>query len=239
LKASHLVEYDLHIYSAGAVAPPLKKAIAIFESRFKAHCNLTVGKSHELLVEVASKKAGDVIACGAEYILDDAEDRGLVVKGSRKSLGLRRSVIVVPVGNPAKIASLSDLCKDGVRIGIATEGCLKGVWDDVSAKAGLTNRIRRNITHHADGCGSVMSLIHEKKVDAIFGWNAFRYIWPNTCETVELTDALQVFRSTSVGVISFSKNTQLSQRFIDFLTEDEMNAIYSNYGWIHEQTALH
>jgi molybdate transport system substrate-binding protein len=229
-----LGDYDLHIYSAGAVAPPLKRAIPIFESRFKAGCNLTVGKAHELLHEIASTRTGDVLACGAEYILDDAEDRGLVVKGSRKSLGLRRSVIVVPVGNPAKISSLNDLCRDDVRIGIATEGCLKGVWDDVSGKAGLTDKIRRNITHHADGCGTLMSLIHEKKVDAIFGWNAFRYIWPETCETVELAVALQVFRSTSVGVISFSKNTQLSRQFIDFLVEDQTSSIYSDYGWIHK-----
>ena len=231
---SPLEEHDLHIYSAGAVAPPLKKAIDMFESRLKVRCNLSVGKAHELLAEIASSKMGDVFACGAEYILDDAEDQELVVKGSRKSLGLRRSVIITSLGNPAKITSLNDLCRDGVRIGIATEGCLKGVWDDISSKAGLTDKIRRNITHHADGCGSVMSLIHQKIVDAIFGWNTFHFIWPNTCETIELPSDLQVFRSTPVAVVSFAKDTQLSQKFIDFLTQDEVKRIYSDYGWIHK-----
>ena len=124
---SVLEKQGLSIYSAGAVAPPLKKAVNIFENRFKIHCDVTVGKAHELLAEIAASKSGDIITCGAEYILDDAEDHGLVMKGSRKSLGLRRSVIIVPLGNPAKITSLKDLCGDGVRIGIATEGCLKGV----------------------------------------------------------------------------------------------------------------
>jgi accessory colonization factor AcfC len=232
-----LEDHDLHIYSAGAVAPPLKKAINLFESKFKARCNLTVGKPHDLLVEIASLKSGDVIACGAEYILDDAEDQGLVVKGSRKSLGLRRSVIVVPVGNPAKIASLDDLCRDGARIGIATEGCLKGVWEDISGKAGVTDKIRRNITHHADACGTLMSLIHEKKVDAVFGWNAFRFIWPNTCELVELPADLQVFRSTAAATVSFTKDPQLSQKFIDFLSQDKVMSIYSDYGWIRVGSA--
>jgi molybdate transport system substrate-binding protein len=232
-----LEECNLRIYSAGAVAPPLKKAIHIFESRSKACCHLSVGKSQELLAEIASTKTGDVIACGAEYILDDAEDQGLVAQGTRRSQGLRRSVIVVPVGNPAKIASLDDLCRDSVRIGIATEGCLKGVWDDVSSKAGLTDQIRRNITHHADGCGSLMSLIHQNKVDAVFGWNAFRFIWPNTCEVVELAVDLQVFRSTPVAIVSFTKDSQLSQKFIDFLTQDEVMSIYSDYGWIRASSA--
>jgi accessory colonization factor AcfC len=227
-----LEEYDLRVYSAGAAAPPLKKAIQVFESRSNVRCHLSIGKAHELLAEIASMKTGDVIACGAEYILDDAEDQGLVAKGSRRSLGLRRSVIVVPTGNPARIASLDDLSRDSVRIGIATEGCLKGVWDDISSKAGLTDKIRGNITHHADGCGSLMSLIHENEVDAIFGWNAFRFIWPNTCEVVELARDLQVFRSTAVATVSFTKDAQLSQKFIDFLTQDEVMSFYSDYGWI-------
>ena len=231
---SILGEKDLQVYSAGAVAPPLKKSVDIFESRFKVRCSVKVGKAHELLAEIAASKVGDVISCGAEYILDDAEDDGLVVKSSRRSLGLRRSVIIVPKANPAKIASLNDLCRDNVRIGIATEGCLKGVWDDIVSKAGLTDQIRKNITDHADGCGTVMTLIHQKKVDAIFGWNVFQFIWPQTCETIELPYDLQVFRSTSVGTISYTKNKQLSREFIDFLTSNEVRKIYCDYGWVYK-----
>jgi molybdate transport system substrate-binding protein len=227
--------YQLHVYSAGAVAPPLQKAIDIFENKFGTHVNLTVGKPSNLLAAIAVSKEGDVISCGAEYILDEAEDRELVVKGSRRSMGFRRSVIIVPIGNPANITSLDDLCKDNVRIGIAVDGCLKGVWDDVASKAGLTDQIRRNITHHADACGSLMGLIHSDKVDAIFGWNAFQYVWPDTCEVIELPSELQVFRSTVVGMVSYTKDAGLSQKLIDFLNSNDVRKIYSDYGWIHKR----
>jgi molybdate transport system substrate-binding protein len=225
---------QLKVYSAGAVAPPLRDAIAIFEKDSKVRCDLRIGKPEDLLKEIAKFKKGDVFSSGAEYILDDAEDRGLIIKGSRKSLGYRRSVMIVPVGNPAKIASLKDLCRKDVRIGIAVEGCLKGVWDDVASKAGLTDAIRRNITHHADACGSLMSLIHSDKVDVIFGWNAFQGVWPNTWEIIEFAQSLQVFRSTVAGIISYSKNVKLSEKFIDFLTSAAIRKIYADYGWIHE-----
>jgi molybdate transport system substrate-binding protein len=227
-------KYDLYVYSAGAVSPPLRDAIGVFEKKFGVRCNLKVGKPGDLLAEIAESKKGDVICCGAEYILDEAEDRGLIVKGSRRSLGFRRSVIIVPLGNPAGIHSLNDLCQDGVRIGIAVDGCLKGVWDDIASKAGLTDQIRRNITHHADACGSLMGLIHSDKVDAIFGWNAFQNVWPDTCEVIELPPELQVFRSTVVAMISYTKNAELSQKFIDFLTSKEVRKIYSDWGWIHK-----
>jgi len=196
---------------------------------------LIVGKPSNLLAAIAVSKAGDIISCGAEYILDEAEDRGLIVKGSRRSMGFRRSVIIVPLGNPAKIASLSDLCRENVRIGIAVDGCLKGVWDDVASKAGLTDQIRRNITHHADACGSLMALIHQGEVDAIFGWNAFQSVWPDTCEVIELPSDLQVFRSTVIAMVSYVKDAELSQKFIDFLTSDETRKIYLDYGWIHKR----
>jgi accessory colonization factor AcfC len=225
---------QLKVYSAGAVAPPLRDAIAIFEKDSKVKCDLRIGKPEDLLNEIAKSKKGDVFSSGAEYILDDAEDRGLIIKVSRKSLGYRRSVIIVPLGNPAKIASLKDLCRKDIHIGIAVEGCLKGVWDDVASKAGLTDQIRRNITHHADACGSLMSLIHSDKVDAIFGWNAFKGVWPDTCEIIELPENLQVFRSTVAGIIFYSKNVKLSEKFIDFLTSAPIKKIYADYGWIHE-----
>jgi accessory colonization factor AcfC len=230
----HSEKGQLKVYSAGAVAPPLRDAISIFEKEFGTTCSLRVGKPSDLFAEIATKKQGDVISCGAEYMLDDSEDQGLTVRGTRRSLGFRRSVIIVPVGNPAKIASLKDLCREGVRIGIAVDGCLKGVWDDVASKAGLTDQIRRNITHHADACGSLMSLIHSDKVDAIFGWNAFQGVWPDTCETIELPENLQIFRSTVAGIISYSKNAKLSGKFIDFLTSPAIRKIYANYGWIYE-----
>jgi molybdate transport system substrate-binding protein len=225
---------QLKVYSAGAVALPLRDAIAIFEKDSKVKCDLRIGKPEDLLKEIAKFKKGDVFSSGAEYILDDAEDRGLIIKGSRKSLGYRRSVIIVPIGNPAKIASLKDLCSKNVRVGIAVEGCLKGLWDDVASKAGLTDQIRRNITHHADACGSLMSLIHSDKVDAIFGWNAFQGVWPDTCEIIELPKNFQVFRSTVAGVISYSGNVKLSEKFIDFLSSFAIRKIYADYGWIHE-----
>jgi len=223
------------VYSAGAIAPPLQEAIDIFEDRFGIRCDLMVGKPSALLAAIAVSKQGDVISCGAEYILDEAEDHGLVVKGSRRSMGFRRSVIIVPIGNPAKIACLNDLCRENIRIGIATDGCLKGVWDDVASKAGLTDQIRRNITHHADACGSLMGLIHQGKVDAIFGWNAFQSVWPRTCEVIELPSDLQVFRSTVVAMVPYTKDADLSQKIIDFLATNEVRKIYSDYGWIHER----
>jgi molybdate transport system substrate-binding protein len=227
-----LQEAQLRIFSAGAVAPPLQEATVVFEARSNVQCSLKIGKPSDLFDEIASSKEGDIISCGAEFILDDAEDQGLIVRDSRRTLGFRRSVIIVPADNSAEISSLDDLCRKNIRIGIAVDGCLKGIWDEIASKAGLTDLLRQNITHHADACGSLMNLINNKRVDAVFGWNAFAYVWPRMCEAIELPSSLQVYRSTAAAVLTYSKNTSLSEKFLDFLTSNEGKEIYSDYGWI-------
>ena len=223
----------LHVYSSGGVAPPAKKCAQEFTSKSGTGFEFSVGKAEELISDIAESKEGDILTCGAEFILDDAQERGLIHGDTRRSLGYRKSAILVPAGNPREIESISDLAREGVRVGVSSSGCLLGVWDDVSSKAGLTDQIRRNITDYADGCGALMALVNQKKVDAAIGWDAFERIWTRTAEAVELPENLQVYRSTGIGVISFSKNRELANDFISFLASDRCKRIYEEHGWYH------
>ncbi|MDH5460209.1 MAG: substrate-binding domain-containing protein [Candidatus Bathyarchaeota archaeon] len=209
----------LHVYSSGAVAPPIKKCAGEFKAKFGTEFRFTVGKAEKLISQIAKSREGDILTCGAEYILDDAQERGLIFKDTRRSVGYRKSAILVPISNPKKIKSIFDLTREGVKVGISISGCLLGVWDDISSKAGLTDQIRRNITDFADGCGAVMALINQKKVDAVFGWDAFKRLWMKNMEVVELPEELQVYRSAGAAVLKFSKNKELANKFIAFLCQ--------------------
>ncbi len=228
----------LHVYSSGAVAPPIKKCAEEFKAKFGTEFEFTVGKAENLISEIAESKQGDILTCGAEFILDEAQERGLIFEETRRSVGFRKSAILVPMGNPKNIKSMSDLTQEGVKVGISISGCLLGVWDDISSKAGLTDQIRRNITDFADGCGAVMALINQKKVDAVFGWDAFKKLWMKTMEVVELPKTLQVYRSTGVAVVKFSKDKELTKKFINFLVSENGKKIYRDFGWYHTLSRL-
>jgi len=223
---------DLMIFSAGAVAPPLQKAADIFEKKHGIKCGLRIGKPSILFEEMSRGEHADVICTGAEYMLDEATENGFVDGDSRRSLGLRRMAIIVPLGNPSHIHTIEDLCRPGIRIGIATEGCLKGAWDEVASRAGLTDEIRKNIVHRADSCGSVMALVNTLKADAIFGWSAFAKLWPQSSEAVELRNEHQIFRSTVIGVVRSSANKNEARALIEFLASSEVDVLYTALGWI-------
>jgi molybdate transport system substrate-binding protein len=224
---------NLHVFSAGAVAPPIKKCAEEFKAKFGTEFEFTVGKAENLIEEIAETKEGDLLTCGSEYILDHAQLKGLVIKETRRSLGSRTSAILVQTGNPKKIKSISDLAKEGIRVGVSVSGCLTGVWDDLATKSGLAEQIRQNTVAYADGCGELMSFINKKKVDGILGWDAFKNLNMETMDRIDLPKDLQVHRSTAIGVITFSENKDLAKKFIDFLVSDSGKKIYEEYGWHH------
>jgi len=131
---------NLHVFSAGAVAPPIKKCAEEFQAKFGTKFEFTVGKAENLIEEIAETKKGDLLTCGSEFILDHAQLKGLVLKEARKSLGSRTSAILVQKGNPRKIKSISDLAKEGVHVGVSVSGCLTGVWDDLATKGDMPSK---------------------------------------------------------------------------------------------------
>ena len=82
---------NLHVFSAGAVAPPIKKCAEEFTAKFGTEFEFTVGKAENLIEEIAETKKGDLLTCGSEFMLDHAQLKGLVFKETRRSLGSRIS----------------------------------------------------------------------------------------------------------------------------------------------------
>lgn len=237
----------VRVFSARACAAPLEEAARLFEreagiaveiSVCSRHCAQPVAEeavgsdgSHDFLEEIAEAGVHDLAIGGAEFLLDDGEVRGIVARGERRTIACRSSALLVPAGNPKGIAGLEDLARQGVRVGVSVLDCLKGLWEDVAARVGLLDDIRRNITFHANGCIAIVEAVAQGKVDAAFGWSAFAHLAPGRIEVVELPPEQQVLRGTGVGLLAFARQPQLARRFMDFLTTRAARACYGRYGW--------
>jgi accessory colonization factor AcfC len=219
------------IYCAGGIAPPLIEVAALFEQKRGIPVKVFAGKAEELIREAKAEKDADILSVGAEHVMDIAEFDNMISKASRMTIGYRRSVLLVQKGNPKRIVGLPDITKGGVTISISISGCLMGVWDDITAQAGITDAVRRNITALADGCGHLIRTINFKEVDVAFGWNVFAVMNPTTIQSVELPREMQVRRSTTAGMFTFSKRQEEAEAFLAFLRTEEARAVYRKYGW--------
>jgi accessory colonization factor AcfC len=221
----------LILYCAGGVAPPLIEVAALFELRRGIPVKVVAGKAEELIRDAKSERNVDMLIVGAEHVMDVAEFDELILKASRMSIGYRRSVLLVQHGNPKGITELADVTKEGITISISISGCLMGVWDDISSQAGITDAVRRNITVLADGYGHLIRTINLKEVDVAFGWNVFAVMNPATIQAVELPREVQIRRSTTAGMFTFSKQKEEAEAFLAFLRTAEARSVYRKHGW--------
>ncbi len=238
----------VRVFSARACAAPLEKAAELFEKQTGIKVEISVCSRHcadgaaeeatgqtggdDFLLEIADAGIHDLAIGGAEYLLDDGEVRGIVQKGRRRTIACRQSAIIVPSGNPANIRSAADMARPGVRVGVSVIDCLKGLWEDIAARLGLIEQIRRNITFYANGCIAIVEAVAEGMVDAIFGWTSFAHLGDGRIEIIEMPEDQQVLRGTGVGLLSFAKQPEAATKFMDFLTTPEARSFYEHYGWV-------
>ncbi len=238
----------VRIFSARACAEPLKMSAELFEKKTGIKIEISVCSRHcanptaeeavgsvggdDFLQEIADAGIHDLAIGGAEYLLDDGEVRGIIVKGKRRTIAFRNSAIIVPSSNPANIAKIEDLANPRVKIAISMLDCLKGLWEDVTARLGLMDKIGKNITFHANGCIAIVEAVAEKKVDAAFGWTAFEHLAEGRIRIIELPKEQRILRGTGVGMLKFSKDPATAEKFMDFLASPESRKFYLQHGWI-------
>ncbi len=238
----------VRIFSSKACAAPIKSAAELFESETGIrversvcgrHCqegeagHASDGlKGHHFLEEIAEAKAHDIAVAGAEYLLDDGESIGLIRRGKRRVLAMRKSALIVPAGNPARIAGLDDVKRPGVRVGISIVDCLRGMWEDVCGRAGILNDVVKNIAFHANGCMAIIEATAQEKVDAAFGWSSFEHLAPGRIEIIPIPDKFCVYRGTGAGLLSFSREPQIAEKLMDFLASEKARACFLELGWV-------
>lgn len=241
----------VRIFSAKACAAPLEKAAKLFEEQTGIHVEIDVCSRHcaepvaeeatgetsgdDFLLEIADAGIHDLAIAGAEYLLDDGEVRGIVQRGQRRTIAYRTSAIIVPANNPANIQTMADMAKPGVRVAVSVLDCLKGLWEDISGRVGLLDKIRKNICYYANGCVAIIEVVATGEVDAAFGWTAFSHLEPERIKVIELPAEQQVLRGTGVGMLSFSKQPDLAIQFMDFLASPDSRKFYEELGWVIPQ----
>jgi accessory colonization factor AcfC len=225
-------QVSIKIFSTGLPAIPLHGSARLFEERHGVGFKIVAGEPSTWLPRVRAGE-GDLVCVGAEYMMDDIEAESLILKETRATVGYRRSMILVRKGNPKGIRTLHDLAEKDVRILVCRGACQRGLWDDVSSKAMITDQIRSKIAEYGVGCLDTLRRWRrsEGRIDAGIVWNVYGSVWPTYCEMIELPKDLEVFRSTNVAILKSCKDVKLLVDFIDFLRSDESKQVYEKWGW--------
>lgn len=224
---------SLMVFSGAANTPPLTELAKDFEGKANCRVDVTFAGSGTLLNQIDLEKVGDVYVPGSDDFMEKAKQKGAVDPGTEKLVAWLVPTINVAKGNPKGVKELKDLAKPGVRVCIADAKavCLGGVAEEILKKAGLQESVKKNVATYALSCEEVENLVETGEVDAAIGWDVFDQWAPEKIENVPIPKELAQRRYIPAAVVTYSKQKELAQQFVDFVSSEEGNSVYSKHGY--------
>ncbi len=219
---------DLLVYSGAGFSKAMDAVGAAFEKKYGAKVNFNYGNVGQILSQMEISKQGDVLLAGLDE-MDIAKQKGFADK--YVSVVYHIPVIAVPQGNPAAITGLADLAKPGVKLILGDEKStvigkkgakifeknqLTAAEQNVVARTATVNEIVTNLTLKQGDAG----LIFEDNASAA-----------KDLEIIPIPEAQNAIDIGALCTLSFSKNAELAQAFVDFTASGEGKAIFLDKGF--------
>jgi len=163
-------EKSLVVYCGAGLREPMEKIAQAFEEKEGIQIMYTYGGSAQLLSQMELLQKGDVYMPGAKSYIDSAAEKGYIEDS--KDVVYHVMTIAVPKGNPKNIETLSDLTKDGIKIGIGEpEGPAVGkAAKKIFSKNNLWEDVQDNIVVQSGTVNELMVYLNMNQVDAVIIW---------------------------------------------------------------------
>lgn len=222
----------LLVYCAAGMRPPVEKIAQRFEQRHGMKVELTFDGSNRLLGQIKLSHRGDVYVAGDADYVEMARKEGLV--GSVATPCRFVPVILVAKGNPLGIRSLSDLTRDGVRIGQGDE------------KAAAVGRImprllelnsvdaaawRRNVRLETPTVTEIAMAVKLGTLDAAVVWDSTAAAYLDAAEMVSLDPARSVRPAVQVAELATTANPEAARAFLDLMVSEDGQRILRESGY--------
>jgi molybdenum ABC transporter molybdate-binding protein len=209
---------SLLVYCAAGVRKPVEAAAAEYEKAYGVKIQIQPGASQTLLANMQLSGVGDLYLPADDSYITLARAKGLVEE--TVALATMKPVLAVKRGNPKHLASLDDLLRPDVKVGLAdpdaaavgkvTRDALRASakWEPLAKKAVVTTPTVNDVANAID-VGTI---------DAGFVWDANVAQMKGKLETVPAADFSQLEAHVSLCVLKTSKDPTAALRFLRYLS---------------------
>lgn len=200
------------------------------------HVKLTYsfGGSGALQTQIEEGAPADIFFSAAQKQMNELEEKGYLLAGSRRNLLENRVVLIVPQGGGEGIASFADVAGDTVSIiALGEPGSVPvGQYaEEIFTNLGLLDAIKKKTVNYGSDVTQVLTWTEAGEVD---------------CGVVYATDAATSDKITvvcaapdgsvspviyPVAVLEQTQQAGEAQAFIEFLSSAAATAVFEKYGF--------
>jgi len=228
--------------------PAMEKIIKLYEKKTGARIDVDYAESGTQMIKVKETGKGDLLVVHDPF-LGAAKKQGLADTGW--TVARLEGEIVVPKGNPMKIAKFSDLAKPGIRLILtdSTYSTLGHVVNVMANKSGCRDKLLANVITRTKSSGEAANAVAMGNADAAIVWNAVAFLRKNKLDAMPIEAGLQPVKnvdaitSATFGAIDMSnihvvimslacsKQKAAARQFAEFTASPEAAAVWVSEGF--------
>ncbi len=142
--------------------------------------------------------------------------------------------ILVQKDNPKGIKTLEDLLKPGLKVGLGDPNvCAIGkTTRKILAKNGISpESMAQNLTFQSLTVNELGMQIQAKALDAVIVWDAMARYFSQYGDQIPIPPEKNVISAVEIGVLKFTEDKELAERFVAFLTSQRGRDIFAKHNY--------
>lgn len=223
-------EKELLLYCGAGIRPPVEELTETFRREHSVKIVTDYAGSEVLLSKIKLARQGDLYMPGDKHYIQQAAKEGMIQ--SSKNVCYFVPTILVQKGNPKEIKSLEDLLKPGLKVGLGdAKACAIGrKTRQIFAKNNIPwKEVEKNLKFQSQTVNELGMQIQARSLDAVIVWDAIARYYSRYGQEVPIPAQQNVISTVDIGILTFTKNHALSEKFVEFTTSDRGQAIFKKH----------
>ena len=222
---------ELRLYAGAGLRQPLDVIVDDFQKKTGHRIIVDYDGSGRLLAKLALTGQGDLFIPGEGFYIDRLQP-GTV--HSRRTIVLREPVIAVNKKFTGFIASLADLARPGVRVGLgdAQAMALGRTADTILERSGLKASVLKNTVVFAATVKQLALYVAEGSVDAAIVARPDALQFADALRSVEIPRELYEPDTIAVAVLKTTVDEKAACELRDFLSSAYAVAVFEKFGFL-------
>ena len=223
---------ELLLYCGAGIRPPVAQISQAFENAHGVKIVTDYAGSEMLLSKIKLTRKGDLYMPGDKHYVDQAAQEGMIL--SQKSVCYFVPTILVQKGNPKNIRGLQDLLLPGLKLGLGdAKACAIGrKTKQIFAKNNIAwEDVEKNLVFQSLTVNELGMQIQTGSLDAVIVWDAIAGYYTEHGTEVTIPVEKNVISTVNIGLLSFTGNRPLAEKFVEFAVSEAGQAIFAEHNY--------
>ncbi|HEX5692660.1 MAG TPA: molybdate ABC transporter substrate-binding protein, partial [Roseiflexaceae bacterium] len=219
---------SLHVFAAASLTAAFQEIGKNFEAAHPGtKLSFNFAGSQQLAQQIAQGAPADVFASANQSQMKNVVASGQVAADSAHTFAHNRLVVIYPQDNPAKLSTLHDLARPGVKLVLAAKEVPVGGYAlDFLAKASklpdytasYSATVLANVVSYEENVKAVLGKVVLGEADAGIVYRSD--VSPNSIDqigTLDIPDQLNTVADYPIATITGSPHGELAQSFVGYV----------------------